>query len=351
MKRDIRKLPFVREFLSYNSHPRYRMALKELEMEVEHGEIFNLLEDDFPVHELKKYLDDNYGSSSETIMYLPTYRRIEKGLQQLIKNTNVVEEFEVEDSNSLINFGMKDTDDMINNLLNNISKSFLEAYAQLSEDMLKELLRANDNEIEEIKDLNLDVVALVLQRVGNKISNSDKNRIFNIVQANKTNQQNYPILSMIKNLVEIYESSTKELEYRLEVFASVCNKYLVEKQFIYNKNNVTLEIQNNYTGSPINIDSLSSGEKQIVSLFAKLYLKEEKSFMMFFDEPELSLSIEWQRMLLNDILGTGNCKFLFVTTHSPFIFEDDYLLENTYDIMDCTKINSSYMNDERLVYE
>ena len=51
---------------------------------------------------------------------------------------------------------------------------------------------------------------------------------------------------------------------------------------------------------------MSSGEKQIVSLFARLYLTGKDDYVILFDEPELSLSIKWQEKLLKDILDTKN---------------------------------------------
>jgi predicted ATPase len=41
------------------------------------------------------------------------------------------------------------------------------------------------------------------------------------------------------------------------------------------------------------------------------------------DEPELSLSVPWQRRFLPDILATGQCKGLIAVTHSPFIFDNE----------------------------
>ncbi|MGT3292290.1 AAA family ATPase [Yersinia enterocolitica] len=79
------------------------------------------------------------------------------------------------------------------------------------------------------------------------------------------------------------------------------------------------------------MDTLSSGEKQIISLFAMLYLKNDTNLAIFFDEPELSLSMEWQKTLLPDIVNSGKCNFLFCTTHSPFIFDNE-LIANTTDL-------------------
>ena len=44
---------------------------------------------------------------------------------------------------------------------------------------------------------------------------------------------------------------------------------------------------------------------------------------MLFDEPELSLSINWQQELLPDIINSKKCNFLFCVTHSPFIYDND----------------------------
>ena len=38
----------------------------------------------------------------------------------------------------------------------------------------------------------------------------------------------------------------------------------------------------------------------------------------------MSLSLKWQKMLLPDIINTGNCDLLITVTHSPFIFENEF---------------------------
>ena len=100
---------------------------------------------------------------------------------------------------------------------------------------------------------------------------------------------------------------------------------------VYNESNVTVNIVRRKNNRLVDIETLSSGEKQIISLFAKLYLQKDENLAIFFDEPELSLSIEWQKSLLPDILNSKKCSFLFTTTHSPFIFENE-LMENAVDL-------------------
>ena len=71
----------------------------------------------------------------------------------------------------------------------------------------------------------------------------------------------------------------------------------------------------------IPLDSLSSGEKQMISLFARLYLYPKKKILLI-DEPELSLSLDWQRKILVDIVSAQSCQQIIAITHSPFVFDN-----------------------------
>lgn len=108
---------------------------------------------------------------------------------------------------------------------------------------------------------------------------------------------------------------------KLNEFINTCNKYLIRKYFEYDESlsAINLYDENEET---IDLSNLSSGEKQIVSIFSKIYLSANDNLIILFDEPELSLSIEWQERILVDIVNTGKCALLFVVTHSPFIFNN-----------------------------
>ena len=68
----------------------------------------------------------------------------------------------------------------------------------------------------------------------------------------------------------------------------------------------------------ISSDKLSSGEKQMLSFLSYNAFSEKTIF--FIDEPELSLHIDWQRLLLQTLLDQGTGNQFFIATHSPFIF-------------------------------
>lgn len=68
----------------------------------------------------------------------------------------------------------------------------------------------------------------------------------------------------------------------------------------------------------INSDALSAGEKQMLSFVC--YNAFVKSSVVVIDEPELSLHVDWQRMLFPTLKEQGTSNQFIVATHSPFIY-------------------------------
>jgi predicted ATPase len=124
-------------------------------------------------------------------------------------------------------------------------------------------------------------------------------------------------------LIDIYEKQ-KELDNSVKIFRDVCNKYLINKEVFYDESAIKIYIKSESTEAEIALSKLSSGEKQIISIFSKIYLSDaDKRFIVLFDEPELSLSMTWQKQLLPDIINSEKCNFLLAVTHSPFIFDNE----------------------------
>jgi ABC-type lipoprotein export system ATPase subunit len=171
--------------------------------------------------------------------------------------------------------------------------------------------------------------------VGNSINENDKQNIIDYIKSG--DKGNKGLLYLIDKLIDLYNQQ-EIFDLSIKNFAETCNKYLNLKQFIYNESAVSLKIFRENSTDIIDLEQLSSGEKQIVSLFSKIYLEPDKSFIILFDEPELSLSIYWQQRLLPDILKSNKCNFLLTVTHSPFIYDNE--LENyAFGLTDYIKIN------------
>ena len=88
----------------------------------------------------------------------------------------------------------------------------------------------------------------------------------------------------------------------------------------YDATSISVVITSLERDEQIKFGELSSGEKQIVSLFSTLILEKDSRYFILFDEPELSLSVEWQKILIKDVMECESCSMLLAMTHSPFIF-------------------------------
>ena len=80
-----------------------------------------------------------------------------------------------------------------------------------------------------------------------------------------------------------------------------------------------------------NFHSFSGGIKNLIYIFSKIYTKNRTKKIVLIDEPEQSISIIWQKTLLDDIISFGDCNAIITTTHSPFIFDNDFNF-NAYEL-------------------
>lgn len=259
------------------------------------------------------------------IIYLPTYRRIENDFDAFkLRNEGNKDEL-------LIRFGMSDVQLSIEKILNEIRDLAVKGFTEMTGVLLgqyadgvldKNIIKKNRRRID------YDTVKIVLDRVGDEIEEGYKEKILYIVKNNEIEEDNYlHLFNLLNKLIDNYELQ-KTYDDRIKRFVETCNKYMNDKHFYYNQStlklNVILDDSLNSEMEMIPLTDLSSGEKQIVSLFSKLYLESSEKSIVIIDEPELSLSIQWQKMLLPDIMRSKNCDLLLTVTHSPFIFDNEF---------------------------
>lgn len=252
------------------------------------------------------------------IMYFPTFRRVEEDLHNLGYGE---EDLNLNQENTLIQFGMDDVQKRFNKIENTIDKLLKEGLAQFTKDILSVVID-DPTPTESILDkITENDIEIILSRVGNLLPDAQKQAVKDIVL--KRQLKNPLSAYLLQKLADIYEKQ-KELDNSVKVFRDVCNKYLINKQVFYDESGINIFIKSDLTGDKIQLKHLSSGEKQIISIFSKIYLSEaNKKFIVLFDEPELSLSMTWQKQLLPDIINSKKCEFLLAVTHSPFIFDNE----------------------------
>lgn len=263
---------------------------------------------------------------NESVLYFPTYRRIEEDLKNLGYEDDKFERLSRgEEEGKLIQFGMNDVIDRLDEIKTTIKNSALNLFSKLTGEILTQFVEGIEITQEMRESIQPDTLNIVLSRVGeNNISRSDRNKIEKLVSSGEINsdEQYSQLVYFLSKLVGLYEQQ-KEKDDSINQFATICNEYLNKKRIVYDEANVDISIIQTRNKKPIDIKNLSSGEKQIISLFSRIYLESSEDFILLFDEPELSLSIEWQKLLLPDILKSGKCKLLLAVTHSPFIFDNE----------------------------
>lgn len=206
----------------------------------------------------------------------------------------------------------------IRKITSEIYKKTMDGFGVIMGDMLSLLSKPTRKNVVEYN-FDKKVIQIILDRLGNTVKEEDKKQIINYANSGNLNNPNLNFL--ISKLASLYDEQ-KRLDKAIKDFKDICNCYLSEKQFVYNESLIDLYIESLHNHEKLDLECLSSGEKQIVSLFAKLYLDIDNSFVLLLDKPELSLSVFWQEKLLPDILRSQKCKFMLAVTHSPFIYNN-----------------------------
>ena len=271
------------------------------------------------------------------ILYLPTYRRIEQELKVVLEGRIDEDDFRsrrtirLQENNNfteLIEFGMRDVDEAINNTLTNLKDSSRTNLNDLTLGYLGDIVDEKYKSIDakEIASIDEDTIHQIMNRVDDTIlSGERKEKLFNTLQEIKNRDiQSEHDKVVCHYFLKLYESH-KELnqkEASIRDFVDVCNRYLQNKTMKYDSPSFDFSITSNYDDHDLKLFQLSSGEKQIVSLFSHLYLTNKHDYLVLIDEPELSLSVKWQKTFLEDVRKGAFCNGLVAVTHSPFIFDN-----------------------------
>ena len=254
---------------------------------------------------------------------------------------------------------MEDVKQRIDELLNKISKETNERYNNMTSGLLNTFSNGENIKLSG-ENFDPEEVNIALSRLGDKITKETKSIILSKInkgELHKDKYLDYLVSSILKNY-----KTLAVIDSRINDFNKRVNKYLFRKKFYYNPQSLRLDIKrtdskgetifkNNQYGEKvediINLSNLSSGEKQLISTFSKIFLEDEKELIILFDEPELSLSVPWQEEFIYDISQASKCKFLLTVTHSPFIYRN--LLPYAEEIDKCIK-ETSQNRDNKFTY-
>lgn len=284
------------------------------------------------------------------IVYLPTYRRIEMPWTKFSSSSQFLGRYRAprtrapEAQPEELNFGLGDIADKLEEIASRIEGLSSAMYQRISANIINDLLdgsylidvRNSEKPVREDLALFFERVRSPRYRSVSDFNPPDLDRIY----SEDVGEAERPFLLYFLSSLNEAIKTTQPLEDRVKGFEAVCNKYLADEDYTaYTEGSVgpissdrkrlqlsrdkfRPQLRTSAGDKTVRIDALSSGEKQVVSLFARMYLYEKKKIVLF-DEPELSLSIGWQSQLLPDLCASPDFSQLIAITHSPFVFEND----------------------------
>jgi len=263
------------------------------------------------------------------LLYLPTYRRVELSVPKIQRRTVTGRRVREPESADGIRYGLRDVQDRLAEILADIQKYSNSQYRTISAAIIDDALggKINPTSYQSAKLPDIDALRLFFSRV--ESDRSKTGRLESLKHLYETGEIHHPdqlILRYFLSKLEAVVDRTKQLETNVERFVEQVNVYLSlssdEKTLTYDSNVMRVVVKNVFNGEEIDLEALSSGEKQVISLFSHLYLEPGQKIVLI-DEPELSLSLDWQKRLLPDVISSPGCAQLLAITHSPFIFDND----------------------------
>lgn len=288
------------------------------------------------------------------VVYLPTYRRVELALSEERSSDqygrSTLPRFVVA-AGSLypgdIQFGLADIQARLRSLNNEIIGRSNNGYRKISANIINDLLDGSfANQTYAPDDLpSKEELSLFFDRIRdggarNRYEPVSAPNLDKLAATSDMPEASRQFLSYFLGQLGQVIDTTRGAEVPVNTFITVCNRYLSSeepstdlarfseselfdgKALRLNRKNLSVHVESLSTGRRILLNALSSGEKQMISLFAKLFLYPKRKLILI-DEPELSLSIDWQTQILVDVMEAPLCEQVIAITHSPFVFENE----------------------------
>lgn len=309
------------------------------------------------LRELASYLKT---SVTDQVLFLPTFRRIERDLNAIFPEIDIGDALRHRGSRpgsgepsgylELVEFGMTDVKSAFAETMQALDRGFRTDLNRLTGEYLRDVIQKKHKKVDIAQLRTVEVgesVETTLRRIGDEILPAAERdalrKLIGKIQRNDEITSDEKIIAhFLAKLVRIHEAQ-QDKEAHVRSFVTVCNGYLTNKQVVFDAAEFRIHLcQSDRDGAPslekpIPLKGLSSGEKQIVSLFAHIFLSGAKGFFVIIDEPELSISVTWQKKFLTDLIGTGLCNALVAVTHSPFIFQNS-LADSAHSMAEFTTV-------------
>ena len=127
--------------------------------------------------------------------------------------------------------------------------------------------------------------------------------------------------------------AAQQLSEKKKRFQDIVDELFAEtgKRIVRTEN----EIRFTQIGEQLMPYQLSSGEKQMLIILLTVLVEDIQPYVLFMDEPEVSLHIEWQKRLIDLICEINPNVQIILTTHSPAVVMNGWL-DSVTEVSDIT---------------
>lgn len=257
-------------------------------------------------------------------------------------------------------FGVKSASANMYDGVNVKYRSFRDSLLRLkkeseSDELLNELATKinadiNGQDEKSLADHTINASIIAIRKNGNKITTSTfkQNRNYSLIATFdipiKT-ENGSALDQQLEKLESEYAYYLSDLSKQLnDIIKSVGKVEMDDMRRIYAQNDLFIEIVNHaFANTQKVVDTeqsklqfrlerevldnnknLSSGEKQFLIIMLTVLLQRKEESILIMDEPEISMHIDWQRELLNNLQKLNpNCQII-LATHSPGVVIDGW---------------------------
>ena len=240
-------------------------------------------------------------ASLGTSIFFPTFRRIEGGFStEVSKNRNNPYNYPgaIEIERSL---------DQLSSILSIKSHRFVCSIS--TSDIIHLVTTRYADTSQQTNSSHLQLVRSIMSEIDDQDSSHLKNQKQERLQLNNANK----IIEKIRELTTNFRQKQEEMLLPFNVLSTFIATVFQEKGIL-----LTEKISLGGNISKVPSELLSAGEKQILSFL--VYNSFYSEVPIFIDEPELSLHVDWQRMLFSILLEQNTGNQFIIATHSPFIY-------------------------------
>lgn len=128
-------------------------------------------------------------------------------------------------------------------------------------------------------------------------------------------------IASIVDIIDNHKSTVDKLYEPINNFLNAVNEFYIESKKELTIDSVGQMTIKRPSGVKSSIDGLSSGEKQLLIIFAHIFINEHpnRGKIFIIDEPELSLHLRWQERFSAKIFELESQNQFIFATHSPEI--------------------------------